>query len=148
MSVGIILFLGLKFVDRYRITAYLFTALIIVVPADLIFGLHDQIIHFLGRNSSLTGRTEIWDILLHWDINPVFGQGFESFWLGDRPDKIAQMEPGLNINEAHNGYLETYLNIGLLGLAITAAGSQGRAGELDAHAATGAGDKPSLRHGA
>ena len=27
------------------------------------------------------------------------------------------------------------------------AGSQGRAGELDAHAATGAGDEPSLRHG-
>ena len=26
-------------------------------------------------------------------------------------------------------------------------GGQGRAGELDAHAATGAGDKPSLRHG-
>jgi O-antigen ligase len=46
--------------------------------------------------------------------------GFESFWLGDaQQGKLHLLLWGMNLNEAHNGYLETYLNLGLLGLFIT-----------------------------
>ena len=50
-------------------------------------------------------------------INPIFGTGFESFWLGKRLEQLQ----GIFFffpNEAHNGYLEVYLNLGLMGLFI------------------------------
>ncbi len=121
LASAIIIFLGFNFVDPRRITMYLVIGMVVLVPLDLVFGLHDLVIHALGRNTTLTGRTDIWDILIHWDLNPIIGDGFESFWLGDHVDEIARMQTGLVINEAHNGYLETYINIGLLGLAITVA---------------------------
>jgi O-antigen ligase len=75
----------------------------------------------LGRNSTLTDRTKIWQILLNWDINPLLGVGFESFWLGDRMNQFSELFQGIMINEAHNGYLETYIQLGLLGVLITLA---------------------------
>jgi O-antigen ligase len=44
------------------------------------------------------------------------GWGFESFWLGERLDKIWKLYKGLN--EAHNGYLEIFLNLGWIGLTL------------------------------
>ncbi|MGO8756726.1 MAG: O-antigen ligase family protein [Terracidiphilus sp.] len=76
----------------------------------------------LGRNSTLTGRTEIWSGLLAFAGNPLFGTGFDSFWLGDRLARIWSVGGQLQgINEAHNGYLETYLNLGWVGVALLAA---------------------------
>jgi exopolysaccharide production protein ExoQ len=78
--------------------------------------------HSLGRQASLSGRTEIWNAVLSININPLLGTGFESFWLGNRVDQvwslIGQGERG--IQEAHNGYIELYLNLGWAGLALLA----------------------------
>ena len=48
--------------------------------------------------------------------NPIIGCGYSSFWLGDS-------EFLLNLNwqrltQAHNGFIEVYLNIGLIGLGL------------------------------
>ena len=43
--------------------------------------------------------------------------GFDSFWLGKRQE-IMNEKWYWHPNEAHNGYLETYLNLGLIGLFI------------------------------
>jgi exopolysaccharide production protein ExoQ len=73
----------------------------------------------MGRNPTLTGRTEIWAGLLHFAANPLIGAGFDSFWLGQRLRRIwASGGQLLGINEAHNGYLETYLNLGAIGLTL------------------------------
>jgi exopolysaccharide production protein ExoQ len=72
----------------------------------------------LGRDSTLTGRTGIWNELLPMVPNPVVGAGFESFWLGTRLDAIRAANPGNPLNEAHNGYLEVYLNLGCIGLLL------------------------------
>jgi O-antigen ligase len=75
----------------------------------------------LGRNATLTGRTEIWSGLLHFTGNPLFGTGFDSFWMGERMKRIwAAGGQLLGINEAHNGYLETYLNLGWIGVTLLA----------------------------
>lgn len=75
----------------------------------------------MGRNATLTGRTEIWASVLHFSGNPIFGTGFESFWLGPRLLKVWSYNTFSNgINEAHNGYLEMYLNLGLIGVALLA----------------------------
>jgi O-antigen ligase len=121
MAVAMMLFLGLKFVNQRQLGFYLVFGVVVCALAEFFFGIHNWAIQALGRNSTLTGRTEIWQILLHWDINPILGVGFESFWMGDNLDKLGQLLPGAILNEAHNGYLETYLNLGLLGVFLTIA---------------------------
>jgi O-antigen ligase len=97
------------------------------LAAGLVFGvlqistnLAGQIITALGRDSTLTTRVPMWIALLGMVTNPIVGAGFESFWLGDRLASIWEVFGRLN--QAHNGYLETYLNLGLGGLAILVVG--------------------------
>lgn len=76
-----------------------------------------SLLHSIGRNSTLTGRTEIWSAVLAQHTNPVLGTGFESFWMGNRMQSVWDMSQ-VGIEEAHNGYLELYVNLGLIGLAL------------------------------
>lgn len=74
----------------------------------------------LGKDPSLTGRTQIWSLVLGLHTNPWIGTGFESFWLGPRLNKMRNALPNFPINEAHNGYLEVYLNLGWTGICFIA----------------------------
>jgi len=69
----------------------------------------------LGRNADLTERTEVWDRALKLDTNPLVGEGYASFWLTRHGRELGDQ---LEVNEAHNGFLETYLNTGLIGLLL------------------------------
>ena len=73
----------------------------------------------VGRNPDLTGRTDIWSVVLSTGTNPLVGAGYESFWLGPRLRWVWE-KTGITINEAHNGFLEVYLNQGLIGLFLLA----------------------------
>jgi hypothetical protein len=79
----------------------------------------------LGRDMSLTTRTEVWPVLLSQADSPLFGSGFMSFWSGERLTNLLEQ---YSIIQAHNGYLEVYLNGGwiaiLLLLALLFAASQ------------------------
>ena len=75
------------------------------------------VVQALGRNTTLTGRTDIWGDLLGMDLNRWLGTGFESFWLGDRADMFAK-KYYFHPNQAHNGYIEMYVNLGLVGLGF------------------------------
>jgi O-antigen ligase len=74
----------------------------------------------LGRDTTLTGRTEIWQRCLSVPINPLLGTGYYSFWLD--PARVDKVSEGFffNLNEAHSGYIETYLNEGLIGVFLLA----------------------------
>jgi exopolysaccharide production protein ExoQ len=76
----------------------------------------------MGRKADLTGRTEVWHLLIPMEPNPILGAGFESFWFGPRLEKIWLVDGGIfhGINEAHNGYLEVYLNLGFIGVGLIA----------------------------
>lgn len=90
--------------------------------ALLVFVLPDVyafVVQALGRSTTLTGRTKLWDALLSMHTNPWIGTGFTSFWLGGRLEKIWSLY-GWQPNEAHNGYLEIYLNLGWIGLTMLA----------------------------
>jgi O-antigen ligase len=95
-------------------------AVVSVSFATLFLNVGGDVLSTMGRNPTLTGRTYIWDALLTIPTNPILGTGFESFWLGERL-KILWSVPILEgINEAHNGYLELYLNLGWIGLILFA----------------------------
>lgn len=76
----------------------------------------------VGRNPTLTGRTELWKECLAIAGNPLVGTGFESFWLGWRIQRIWDQNVGIRLNEAHNGYLELYLQLGWCGAFLLAVG--------------------------
>lgn len=88
----------------------LFGLLFVAVP-----DLRKLVVGMLGRDMTLTDRTVIWEAALNAKTNPLIGTGFRSFWL--RSDAIQLSEYGV-LTEAHNGYLETYLNTGLIGLFL------------------------------
>lgn len=78
---------------------------------ELTFGLKDTIITMLGRRPDFTDRTYLWDSYLSLVINPIFGYGFEMFYTSVlKQGKIKEFVP------AHNGYLEMYLNLGIIGI--------------------------------
>ncbi|MCI0723593.1 MAG: O-antigen ligase family protein, partial [Acidobacteria bacterium] len=70
----------------------------------------------VGRNPDLTGRTNVWSVVLSTNTNPLVGTGYESFWLG--PRLLWVWERAGPVNHAHNGYLEVYLNLGVIGLFL------------------------------
>jgi len=81
--------------------------------------INTEIARAVGRDATLTGRTVIWDAVLSTHTNPLVGSGYETFWLGPRLEKIWGM--GVLVNEAHDGYLEVYLNLGIIGLFLLTA---------------------------
>lgn len=85
----------------------------------LFLGVGTGLVEDLGRDSTLTGRTSIWHFALLKVHNPLFGTGFESFWIGPRLRQIV-IEINQGVNQAHNGYLEVYLNLGWFGVALLA----------------------------
>src|SRR5262245_46982445 len=118
VGILVVLFVGSRFINKNFIGTYLLTALVLIVVAELTFGISSNYSEALGRGSGLSGRTRIWSALLEVDINPVFGTGFESFWLAKwRLQQLAGIFY-YPINEAHNGYLETYVNLGLIGVFL------------------------------
>jgi exopolysaccharide production protein ExoQ len=90
----------------------------LLIGSLAIFVGSEGIVHAIGRETNLTGRTEIWHALIPMAPNPAFGAGFESFWLGPRLESLWRAFPVLRINEAHNGYIEVYLNLGWVGVTL------------------------------
>jgi O-antigen ligase len=113
----ILVFVGIRPTNKNFIGTYMLMALALLVVAELAFGISGRYSEALGRGSALSGRTLIWRALLGLHTNPILGTGFESFWLGDRPHQL----DGIffyTLNEAHNGYLETYLTLGIIGVFL------------------------------
>jgi exopolysaccharide production protein ExoQ len=99
------------------IWVYAFTLMLTMFILQSVFNVESLFVTALGRDLTFTGRTDIWQMVLSEKINPLLGVGFYTFWLGPRADRLAE-KFWFHPNEAHNGYLETYLNNGILGLIL------------------------------
>ena len=76
----------------------------------------------LGRDPTLTGRTEVWAFVRALiDQRPLYGYGYEAIF--ERQDIKDQLfnYVGWPAPNAHNGYLELWLGTGLIGLTLTLA---------------------------
>jgi O-antigen ligase len=62
---------------------------------------------------------DIWEAIIPMASNPVVGAGFESFWVNPHlQQRLAVLFPNLPLNEAHDGYIEIYLELGWVGLCL------------------------------
>jgi exopolysaccharide production protein ExoQ len=114
-GVLVIVLLGRRWVKKKFIGTYVLVAMVMLAVAELAFGIFGRVMDLTGHGTTLAGRGELWGELLALHTNPIFGVGFESFWLGDRLRMISEAH-WWHPTEAHNGYLELYLDLGLVGL--------------------------------
>ena len=88
--------------------------------SQLLFGksLYDMTLEAMGRNPTLTDRTMLWHDCFKLGMQqPILGAGYMGFWT----DKVATKIAVDNTNgptEAHNGYLEVFLQLGAVGLML------------------------------
>ncbi len=91
-----------------------FTALMLLAP-DLMFDL-------IGKERTLTGRTDIWNGLIdNIKAKPWLGHGYGVYWLDPLgPSYYVRLNLQWGVPSAHNGWLDTWLSIGALGVAVFA----------------------------
>lgn len=73
-----------------------------------------------GKNATLTERTYLWqDVIRIGMKHPILGTGYGGFWVRSL---YSQLSPEVDNGpkEAHNGYLETFANLGLVGVGLLA----------------------------
>ena len=120
LVIGYCVVIGLGIPVIKRNIRHIGTYIIIIIFGywiiDFTFNLTENIVtNILHRNMTFTDRTYIWNDLLDRCTNPLFGVGYDSFWLGERFDFFMRKH---QVFEAHNGYLEVYAEVGVIGLLL------------------------------
>jgi len=148
--IGVVVLFGLQYIkkraaDAKRIILGATMALILLAPLGyLAFEAFDttpvgMVLEATGRDMTLTDRTLLWaDVLNNAAKSPVAGVGFGAFWVGEIGYAMyplpnwSRKTPGWRPGEAHNGYVDIYVDLGLIGLALVLIIiSVGFAGALD-----------------
>ena len=77
----------------------------------------DSVLLSLGKDSTLSGRTEIWDAVIKaiWQ-RPWLGYGYRAFWSEGGGSELVWRTVHYKVTQAHNGFLNLGAELGLLGL--------------------------------
>jgi exopolysaccharide production protein ExoQ len=94
-----------------------------IVVAGLQMGAVDAILGLFGKDSTLTGRTYLWQQGIEAaHLNPVLGMGYQGFWVQGfaKPEQLwdeffITTRTGFHF---HNTYIEVAVENGLVGLAL------------------------------
>ena len=88
------------------------------------FVVPDAFFHAIGKDPTLTGRTQIWAAVLgQVPQRPLTGFGFAAFW--DKtsiPAMVVAKQTGWAAPEAHNGWLDLLAQVGWVGAALVSLG--------------------------
>ncbi len=78
------------------------------------------VLNLLGRNSTLTGRTQLWASV--WGAimkRPILGYGYDTFWASMRGEALdVRIGAGWLAQRADNGFLDLGLSLGALGMSL------------------------------
>ena len=126
VTIGVVIFTGWLSVFRWlrRKESLLLTAATIVASIAMaaLGQLYvDPLMRFIGKDPTLTGRTDIYRaVLASIAKHPIVGYGFGAFWHGFNPESliIALRIHWMNIGYAENGFLELWLWLGTVGLCL------------------------------
>lgn len=97
--------------------------MILGVSALLAMGGQEILLKSLGKDSTLTGRTDLWNTGLNVAWNrPLFGHGYSGFWVHGQP--LAEQiwmkffiaaRSGFHF---HSTYVQTFVDLGIAGLGL------------------------------
>ena len=95
------------------------------VAAAALYGIHvfsPRILASVGKDATLSERTIIW--AASWQAaakHPILGYGFACFWRGlYGPSQSTVLIAGWGLQQAQNGFLDVWLGIGAVGVAVVA----------------------------
>ena len=90
--------------------------LMVLVSFAVFFG---SILAWIGKDASLTGRTDIWKaVIVSAMKRPLLGYGYLAFWRGAQGESAnVSLASGWIVTGAHNGFLNIWLTLGVVGLA-------------------------------
>jgi O-antigen ligase len=118
LGTGLMLATGLPVIGRRPATVHMLVLILVFAGGlTMLFG-GDAVVQAMGKSTDFTGRLPIWKTVIPMAPNPLLGAGFESFWLGSRLQKVWNAFPVFRPNEAHDGYIEVYLNLGWVGVGL------------------------------
>jgi exopolysaccharide production protein ExoQ len=92
----------------------------LAVACVLVLSAIPRILMLLVKDGTITGRTAIWQAVLEAIMKrPLLGYGFAAFWLSLRGES-ANIILALRwaVPAAHNGFLEIWLQLGVIGLLL------------------------------
>ncbi|MEI9402107.1 O-antigen ligase [Mesorhizobium argentiipisi] len=127
--IGIVMLLSMTKVLSLRYRRVLFIvgagALVTGVAAALNLGLLDFVLGIFGKDSTLTGRTYLWE--QGWEAaqeHPLLGYGYAAYWVQGfaDPERLwaefyISTRSGFHF---HNTYVETLVEIGFIGVTLLA----------------------------
>ena len=110
-------FVRFAFVSMVGLVTLVLVHSVSMFSEDSFFG---YLITKFGRDITLTDRTYIWHDVYAANDSPLFGVGYGGFWI----ERIANIPWNSTmtwvLGQAHNGYIDTYLQLGLVGAFLLA----------------------------
>lgn len=107
--------------DKKTRHRYYKTALWAAGGAALIFlAFRAPLFEALGKSPDISGRTKIWKIVLNLiDQRPLQGWGWTSYWIPFvKPYEGLVVMHGVPYLQAHNAFLDVWLQLGIVGLGL------------------------------
>lgn len=103
-----------------RIPFLIALVLISGVVVTFVFTDVGTVLGILGKDTTLTGRTQLWYLLLNMGTqHPWLGYGYNGFWLGwDGPSALIWSSLLWQPRHAHNGFIQLWLDLGLIGVLL------------------------------
>jgi exopolysaccharide production protein ExoQ len=110
-------FTNLAFAGGITLVVFIVTHSIVAFDDDSFLG---TLVKLFGRDITLTDRLYIWqDMYRAASGNPLMGVGYGGFWIG-RMANIPWNNHTWVLGQGHSGYVDTYLQLGLLGWGLLA----------------------------
>jgi exopolysaccharide production protein ExoQ len=110
--------------DRGRRSVGVVSIVIVVLGIAGAIVLRAPLLRLLNKSSTLTGRTNIWgEVIKLASQRPVVGWGWISYWVpGLAPfDQKVFRIGGIQYLQAHDAWLDLWLQLGIVGLVVFAA---------------------------
>lgn len=94
----------------------------VILGAALVFMAPELIVATLGRDLTLTGRTDIWEASARFvEARPWLGYGYYAFWLPENGPAFWVREAVMwQVASAHSSWLELALGLGRVGVVLFA----------------------------
>lgn len=126
LALGVAAMIGVALFRRGPIVAVVATWLTVgvtILVGGILALAPELIFEALNKDATLTGRTEIWTAAIRQGLahNPMGGFGYGVLWDHRQPFEPAAWiahDAGFTAGHAHNGWLEIWLGLGFVGLAI------------------------------
>jgi O-antigen ligase len=87
--------------------------------AVFVTGNWENILLGLGRDPTLSGRTNLWELAIELiGKRPWLGYGYQGFWQEGGGAAVIWKSEGYKPPHAHNGFINMTLDLGLIGLFL------------------------------